>query len=574
MEVWEKETMTHPFDGLSGGSNYDRTNNGNGDGNGRARGKKKVEPTTLKAYKYTTHDKGLAEEVYLLSECRAKFLSICPDTCEPILRDSIIAIREIFAIIKPQDINGSNPNRSLINPYIYQDEEEIRRLIQVARRLDISDLYLLVEYIWKSVVVAKEEQLITLLTNYTLFSYFQDIFETLHYIMLTGPPGWGKGAILTTFKLLGYRVVMAGDMSGANLLDLMGTLEQCQLSLAEDELDKLDADEKKQRIYKMGYDDAAMVPRTFDAGTSNRSLKTYSPFGCKVFAGEKPPDSKALGGFNDRTFRAEAKKGKARLMVKRIKKQMERPVEKQSPKYRLIIERINFLHKILLIYRLLHQNDDILTEELPLNIYGRPLELCGPSIQLYHTLNNKSASDPSKYKIRDKVMSCLSHYLRKKGELDKKTKEGILYKILNDIFGEMDADNDKILRETRKNDYVDLDGSQNTYYVISYDEICNRFMREVDGVGLTARSFECADFGKVTHDHLISRCQEVFTGRHDSIGRDKDKRKALAFNKVNVKEVGETFEVISEIKILESEDPFEDTDEDQRLWSLLEHHQI
>ena len=31
-----------------------------------------------------------------------------------------------------------------------------------------------------------------------------------------------KGAILVTFKLLAYRVVLAGDMSGANLPDLLG----------------------------------------------------------------------------------------------------------------------------------------------------------------------------------------------------------------------------------------------------------------------------------------------------------------------------------------------------------------
>jgi hypothetical protein len=412
MEVRQKQKMTHPLDGLAGGSNFNNssTQRSSGKGNGKGR----VKPATL-AYKYTTPDKGLAEEVFILSEGKPKFLLIDPNTGEPILQDSINAIHEISAIIKPQDINGSNPNRSLVNPYIYENEDEIRRLIQVVRRLDISDLFSLVEYIWKNTVVAKEKELITLLTNYTLFSYFQDQFETLHYILLTGPPGWGKGAILFTFKLLGYRVVMAGDMSGANLLDLMGTLEPCQLSLAEDELDNLDKDDKKQRIYKMGYEDGALVPRTFDAGSSNRSLKTYPPFGCKIFAGENPPDSKVLGGFNDRAFREEVKKGKPRFMIKRIKKQMERPIEKQSPKYRPIIERINFIHKILLIYRLLHQNDEILKEELPLNIYGRPLELCGPSIQLYHVLNNKSDSDPYKYKIRNKVMDCLGRYLRKKG---------------------------------------------------------------------------------------------------------------------------------------------------------------
>jgi hypothetical protein len=192
-----------PFYGLSGGSNYsnDSSNNtGNGNGKGRS---KKVRQSTLRAYKYTTPDRGLAEEIYLASEGKSKFLLIDPDTGEPILVDSLNLIREIFAIVKPQEINGSNLNQSLINPYIYENEDEIRYLIQVARRLDISDLFSLVEYVWKNVVVAKEKELITLLTNYTLFSYFQDIFETLHYIILTGPPGWGKGAILVTWKLLG-----------------------------------------------------------------------------------------------------------------------------------------------------------------------------------------------------------------------------------------------------------------------------------------------------------------------------------------------------------------------------------
>jgi hypothetical protein len=253
---------------------------------------------------------------------------------------------------------------------------------------------------------------------------------------------------------------------------------------------------------------------------------------------------------------------------------MERPVQKQSPKYRVIIERINFLHKILLIYRLLHQSDEILTDELPLNISARPLELCGPSIQLYHTLNNKSNSDPNKHKIRDKVMSCLGHFLRKKGELDKKTIEGTLYAILDDIFNEMDADNDKILEDTKKEEYLDLDGIQKMRYVISYDEICNRFMREVDGVSLSARTFECADFEKVTHDRLISRCKQVFGGIPDNIGRDKDKRKALAFDRSTVKEAGESFDVISEIKILDHEESFEDTDEDKELWSIFERPQI
>jgi hypothetical protein len=153
--------------------------------------------------------------------------------------------------------------------------------------------------------------------------------------------------------------------------------------------------------------------------------------------------------------------------------------------------------------------------------------------------------------------------------------EGILYEILDDIFNEMDADNDNIKQETRKSEYKDLiDGNIKTSYVVSYDEICNRFIREVDGASLSARTFECADFGKVTHDRLISRCREVFGGLHDNIGRANDKKKALAFDMAAVKEIGENFEIISEIKILEKDESLEDTEEDKGLWSMFESPQI
>jgi hypothetical protein len=208
------------------------------------------------------------------------------------------------------------------------------------------------------------------------------------------------------------------------------------------------------------------------------------------------------------------------LSIKRIKKQMERPVNKQAAKYRLIIERINFLHKILLVYRLVHHSDDLMTNELPLNIFGRPLELCGPSIQLYHTLNNKAEDDPDKHKIRNKVMGALGHFLRKKGELDKKTIEGVLHKILDDIINEMDADNERIRHYTSREERTDLQGNEQTYHIITYEEICNRFMEEVEGESISKRTFECADFGKVTHDHLISRCRDVFGGTPENIGRE------------------------------------------------------
>jgi hypothetical protein len=48
-------------------------------------------------------------------------------------------------------------------------------------------------------------------------------------------------------------------MSGANLLDFLWSAECCQISIAEDEFDKIGDDPDKQRIYKMSYEDIGIV---------------------------------------------------------------------------------------------------------------------------------------------------------------------------------------------------------------------------------------------------------------------------------------------------------------------------
>jgi hypothetical protein len=185
--------LTSELAGLRGGGGC---NSGNGNGGYGKEKKEKIKPVMIRTYKYTTKDYGLAEEVFLENEGKPKFLLLDPETKEPILKDSLNLIEDMFAILKPQEVNVNNPNQTVVMPYIYRDEQEIRDLIKLARQIDISDLFSLIEYVWRNVVVAKERELITLLTNYTIFSYFQDLFEALHYILLTGPPGWGKGAIL------------------------------------------------------------------------------------------------------------------------------------------------------------------------------------------------------------------------------------------------------------------------------------------------------------------------------------------------------------------------------------------
>ena len=84
-------------------------------------------------------------------------------------------------------------------------------------------------------------------------------------------------------------------MSGANLLDLLGSAEMGQITIAEDELDDIDQDHDKKHIYKVGVDIHEVVPRTLDGNKSSRSSKYYLPFCYKIFAAEESSDSSKMG---------------------------------------------------------------------------------------------------------------------------------------------------------------------------------------------------------------------------------------------------------------------------------------
>jgi hypothetical protein len=381
---------------------------------------------------------------------------------EPKVLDEINLDRN-GVIIKPHHNNNVGLHATL--PYEFDNIDEIRNFIELASTIHIDDLFFLAKSIWNDLVSTNEKELITLLAADTIVSYFQERFVTTHYLLLTGPPGWGKGAILLTFKLLGYRVVLAGDMSGANLLDILGPIEKCQVCIAEDEFDNIHEDPDKGRIYKMGYEDIGLVTRTVDPSSSDRNIRYYNPYCFKIFASEDAPDSRELGGFNDRTFRSEVKKGKPRYLVKEIKKQMERAPDKQLSKYRTIISRINKLRKLLLIYKLVHHGDTV--EEINTNIDSRALELCGPALRLFNSQRLVNGDRKALSEVKD----ALSHFLRKKGELDKKTIEIVLLTVIKRLFIQMDNGESNEL--CKREGQTELDGTSKTIYTLTYDQICS-----------------------------------------------------------------------------------------------------
>jgi hypothetical protein len=548
--------------GQSFGSDTDTYDtNGNGNGKDKTRSKEKEKGTkTHFVYKYSK-DIPLAEQILL--GYKSTFLQIVNG--EPVTKDVLDFSKERNIILKPHEATNQ-----VVIPYAFKDIEEIKSIIKLAQEKSIYDLFLMSESLWKQLMIAKDEHVITYFAIDTVYSYFQDLFPTTHYTMIIGIPGAGKGAILVSFKLQGYRAVAAAGMTGASLLELLGSVEVCQVTVLEDELQSMDKDPHKEMAYKVGYDDTSQVPKNLDGNTSSRHNEWYLPYDHKILAAEQPPDAKTLGGFNDRTFRIWSLKGKPKYLPKTILHQLKKPEDKRNPKYKNIISKMLFLRKLLLIYRILHHEDII--EEVELNIDGRALELTSPQIYLFssdrlYSKDKEQDLNNRELVLKKKVLPTLSKFLRDRGELTKKTLEAVVYGALINLIAEIDV------KEPTLGIEGDDNQNQRTQYVISYETICNKVKELTEGEedSYHKQTFITSDYGSVTHNQILDICRNRFSGVRDSVNVGNSSKRVIRFVREDIEKEGGVFDATTDIEILETEgrtQTQEDDDEDElKVWA-------
>ena len=360
--------MTSPLDGLSGGSNYSNRK--------RKDEEKDKKPKEYYVYKYDK-EIPLAEQIIIGN--KSVFLQIDNDR-RPVISVKLDLSKDQSTVLLPQ-LDEMEGIASYTLPIKFKDLTEIKVFVEAAQHETIDSIYALHKRLWEKFVVTNDEHTISFLAIDSVYSHFQDLFETTHCDLIDGAPGSGKGATLITFQLLGYRVVLAADLSGANILDLYGSNGRCQITLAEDELDDIKDDRIKRKLYKIGYDITGKTSRTLDGNRSSRISRLYEVFGFKIFGTEIVSDDIMLGGFNDRVFRIANTKGKPEFRVKKVLMEMEKPIQRQSAKYKQIVTEVEYVRKLTFIFRMIHHNDMI--EEVETNIDGRPLELTGPQIYLF-----------------------------------------------------------------------------------------------------------------------------------------------------------------------------------------------
>jgi hypothetical protein len=311
----------------------------------------------------------------------------------------------------------------------FQSEGQLREFVSDA--IEYETLYTLYKdvkkFYTKEYFVDTEPKNSTLLALFTMTSYFQDKFSTVHYIWNVGDNGSGKNSVIIIYSWLGYRVFYVSGASGANIREYLGTVEEGQGTIAEDEVDDLDKDSDKKRVYTTGYASGSCVPKILEGNTKAREQRYYLPYCQKMLASENLPSVKDAKGLLDRTFVNKCIKGYPKYNAKSTKERT-----KSAEALKLIAE-LQRLRKRLFVYRLVHFND-ILDEVKGLSISGRALELTG-----------YDADDEEKI-FYDEILPSLSSFLKERMSRRNESLEGKLYPIINKMVNEQGEtlENEKI----------------------------------------------------------------------------------------------------------------------------------
>jgi hypothetical protein len=142
------------------------------------------------------------------------------------------------------------------------------------------------------------------------------------------------------------------------------------------------------------------------------------------------------------------------------------------------------------------------------------------------------------------VLKVLSRFLQKKGEITKKTLDGIIHEVLtNDLFPNLES-----------HEVIDVTGKSITIYTISNGDICDKVMAAMDGTPTTIPNeyaFYTTDYGKITQRRILKICRDRFSASSVTSGSGTERYRGLVFDKDTVEKTGKTFEITPEIKIIE-----------------------
>lgn len=312
-------------------------------------------------YKYSNKGKTQLHEA-IIFEGRPVFLKYENGNLEVIEH-----IEEINRIIK-----APSHEEYPYEPYEFT-KEEIQSYLEQAKQASIDSLYLKAKELVQDYNDQDRNKLVVFATD-IIFSYFQDKFATTHYVSVVGDNDSGKSSLGITFEAAGYRPVYMTDPSAANIFRCLGTIEFGQCTIILDEADKIDKSPEMMAILKTGYQLNGKVPKI---NTNTLRQEFFFTYALKIIISERSMSLTEAKGVYDRTFSFTAYAGDSTFDIK----ETLNPQGIVACQSRL--DGLRAFRKLMLIYRLVHFNDQI--PDIDTGLKRRNRELCKPIFHCFMT---------------------------------------------------------------------------------------------------------------------------------------------------------------------------------------------
>ena len=418
--------------------------------------------------------------------------------------------------IELSDIDFVPPERTdyLSKEYNFASVEEIEYFINRAKNETLDSLFQLIKSLWTKYIDMNED-FINVCVADTIFSCFQDKLGMCHYLLIVGDNNSGKSNILLLFSLLGYRPLYDTSITPANIYNFCGQLEEGQGIIIEDEIDDIDFQDEKKKLYKVSYRSGTKITRMYDNITTSGSNKKSSRqqafllYCLKIFASEKMPDKTKSKGFLERIIPLKSVSGDPQFDISEVVN------DAGDEQFKKLYEELMNTRKLLLMYRLLHHNDPI--PNVKLNIKNRYKQLTKPLIRLFQ--NSES--------LHEIIMSLSKYVIEKNEEKINSLDSGLLFLI------------------------IDLVAKHGT--ILYNNQIWEEIKKKFPGTEIADKpySYFSQEYGTISK----SKIRSIFISKFDAKEHKDERRgRGLIFNQGTLNKLTANYSIIEGIKIIK-EDP-------------------
>ena len=431
----------------------------------------------------------------------------------------IISLEKQNKILKPYEQDSY-----LSRPYGFVDERDVEYFKNEAKKHNLDSLYLnVVKPLWKKYIDADNLHL-SLCAFDTISTYFQDRLGLTHYLFFVGNNNSGKSNNLYLLNYLAYRNIMSTDMTSANIFRSLGSLDEGQVTICEDELDDLEDDRDKKRIYVNGYCTGVPVFRTEEGPSNSRKPTKYFTYCFKAFAAERLPDVMKAKGFNQRIIELQCTTGFPDYNIKEVSS----PAGDET--FANLSVELEYARKVLLMYRLLHYHDTL--PNIPTNLKGREKELFQPLIRLFQSSSSAIAE----------LKTVIDHFISNRRENNAQTAHAQVYRSIIRLLANEYLNSNKTIEEGQ------LKREPKLKLEYAFSDLWDHFIIDLDGqpIANKKRSADFGELGEISQKELSKILIEVFGSKRKKTTAGN---KAIILNPEKIVRLGTVYDVSSTVKV-------------------------